>query len=707
MRHLLILLLPALAWGQKQDTTCVKQRWTIQIGPNQYAIKDTTYCFPSVGTGIVCDTIFLTKNVLYKGEKGDPGAQGPQGLPGMPGVCPTCPPSGGGGGTVTPAKDSYKTYVDDYGAIPNDGKPDDAAFAAATEASIRGGGRSIVLGYGQYDLTFWNATKPVQGIYNNFAPIIITGQGRADEGAVGEKFTKIKCANTSGPCITANAFRLAEMRDFIMEGNNGEKVAAMVAKGDTTCWRAENWVASGNSIDKYEHQSAIAFDYAQTQPPWSAQGLFERIKISGFVVGISVSPSAGNMQADTYWFRDIKLENNIYAVSVGQDQARSITFENLWVNSGYCGFVNNRFGRGNGSAFNVTGGQYTSLFKLLETTNAYRGQSAITGIFMEACGIIGSVNGLGINTNSTVFTGSEIGLDDDGYINPRPGVWVTPFATMSAGGNIVFTGCNIHSKKKIIAFGGNQYQFIGTTFTETYPVFPNDQNTVSITGRPLFEFSRAITDMVDLPAGLKKYVRYGTSFVRYRGGKPPYYSVQPANVYVPYWAPGVWQPLPDTQAKQFEWAVPANEIRWFRVGDYIDCQAKNGLISGMGTDFGQAMVPGLEVIEVKEASLVLRRVAPEMRVESWYRAGQVWSEPYLFASSSYIGTPQVPITNTLSVLTGERVAVGPTVTLENGKLLAPGDYVWDGQSIARVLEVNGDIVTFNRTILSGKLYSVN
>jgi hypothetical protein len=317
---------------------------------------------------------------------------------------------------------------------------------------------------------------------------------------------------------------------------------------------------------------------------------------------------------------------------------------------------------------------------------------AVTGLFAEAVGIIGSISGLGINTNSVAFTGCEIGLDDDGWFNPRNGVWITPFAAMSAGGNMVFTGCNIHSKKKTIAFSGNQYIFSGTTFTDTYPVFPNDWATVSITGRPLFDFQKQITDRMDVSGNSKKYGRYGVSEIKARGRQSsPYTYTSGAAVMVPYWGTGVWLSLPETSAKEFEWPIPANDTKWYRVGDYIDCQAKANVISGMPTDFGQSMVPGLEIVEVKAASLVLRRVSPEMRVESWYRSGQVYTEPYLWVAGSEI----------------QALSSGAEVKVSNAGLLAPGDYVHSSGIIARVVSVTNDMVKFNVPVSAGMLTCIS
>lgn len=579
-------------------------------------------------------------------------------------------------------------YVEDYGAIANDNRPDDAAFAAATAAATASGYRIIELGYGTYNLTYWNATKDM----GNFSRIIIQGQGRGDGGALNEKYTHIKCANKTGPCITANAFRLAEIRDFVVEGNNYSKAVAMSQKSEVSTWRPENWVEAGNSIDRYEHQSGLALDYGQQQAPWAAQGIFERLKIAGFVVGFSISPSAGNLQGDTYWFRDIKMEGNVYGFSIGQDQCRSITFENVWQNQGYCAYVNNRFGKGNGSAFNVSGGQYTSLFKLFECTNAYRGQMHIDGIFAEAIGILGAINGLGVNTNGVAFTSCEIGLDDDGYHQPRQGVWVTPFTVLTVGGNAVFTACNIHSKKKTLGFGGGQYIFNGTTFTETLPVFPNDWASVSINGRPLFDNQRQITDQTNITPEAKRYVRHGTSRIRLMGlATAPYAQTVLAKSMIPYWGPGIMQKLPDTDAMQFEWPINSSETKLFRAGDFLDCQAKAKMIAGMDTDFGQAAIPGLEVMQVKSGSLLLRRVAPEIRVESSFSIGRVYTEPYLWATVSPI----------------EAEADGTTVAVKNGSLLSPGDYVSSGGQLARVVSINGNTVTFNETVKKGRLLGVS
>jgi hypothetical protein len=107
-------------------------------------------------------------------------------------------------------------------------------------------------------------------------------------------------------------------------------------------------------------------------------------------------------------------------------------------------------------------------------------------------------------------------------------------------------------------------------------------------------------------------------------------------------------------------------------------------------NFGGSMVPGLEVVELKPSSVVLRRVGPEMRVNSDYKAGYVYAVPYAFVS----GEPIVA------------EADGVSVKVTKAERLQPGDFVNSNGQVVRVLAVAGGVVTFSQAVTKGPLVSV-
>lgn len=677
--------------GYLQDTTwidtCVNQTWKIQVGLNQFALKDTTYCFryPIVNGGgvVIHDTIWLTNNVMYQGKQGiqgPTGPQGPQGPQGNPGICPDCPSGGGREGMF----EKGWINVEDYGAVAGDGISDVDAFKRAINAAKEKGSYAIWIPLHNSEKTY--LIDQAVTFDGNFASWRVYGGGISDNARSTDAATVIDCTNKSGPCFNFVAVRLMELKNIVFQGGNKKAYEfTESSRGTIAAWSPESYVTQGYDMSKFNAQTAVAWDYGQSQAPWSAQCLIENVKVEGFVVGFSISPSAGNYQGDTYTFRKCKGWYNTYFASIGQDQCRAIVFEDCSVNGGYCAYVNNRFGRGNGSAFSIRGGQYTTLFRLLECTNAFRGQMDITGVFGEALGILGSINGMGVNVNAAVFQGCEFGFDDNYYQDGTFGSWLTPFGIFETGSNVVFESCNFHSKKKTVAFGGYYMNFVNSTFTETYPIFPFAQD-ISISGRALFDNNIRLSDHVSLHPSQKLYVRPTVQTVQTYGNslRQNFNTKQEVPDYVQI----VWQPLPNTSEKQFEWALKPSEAIQYKVGDYLDVTAKNGP-DGMG-NFGSGMVPGLEVMEVRANSIVLRRVSPEMNVNSDYRSGAVYAGMKAFVS----GAPITAKSN------------GVSVNVANSQFLDVGDFVKSFNNIVRVIAKEGDMVTFSGEVSQGELVNI-
>lgn len=298
--------------------------------------------------------------------------------------------------------------------------------------------------------------------------------------------TTIKYIGTSGPCINLAEGRFqTKIRDISFLGYNTAPgyMCDQSRRASINTWNWENWVgyvyheddglggnsgnagtainnginnaliASSTSVNpdfEFDHYCAIAVDWGgpgdrPSGQRWAAQLYIENIKIVDFVVAISISPNT-SVQGDTIWVRDCKIDSCVYGAAIGQDQARSITFENIWMDKVYCAYTNLQTGRKNGSAFNITGGQYTTIFKLFDMTAAYRGQMHVSGLFSEACGYMGNLYGLGVNTNAAVFNGCEFGFDSSGYLGETGvGHFSVPFNTFTVGTNVTFTGCNFHS----------------------------------------------------------------------------------------------------------------------------------------------------------------------------------------------------------------------------------------------------------------------
>lgn len=588
-----------------------------------------------------------------------------------------------------------------FGAIAGDNKDDAEAVLKAVRSAQRIG--TIYFPANEYEKPY-SISKTIEFFSSlRVSNWHVIGDKTADGVQNEEMVSRIVYTANSGPCFSFRGQRLGYMANLNIEGVN-KKPQEMVDKfrNTTACWNPENWNSPGIDMSKYNAHSAVAFDWDKNPggngAPWSAQFIMEKCRFSYFAVGINISPNTG-YQADTYKFRDVKMWYCTYGVSIGQDQARSIDFENMWMDGMYAAYVNNRFGRGNGSAFNVTGGQYTTIFRLLETTTAYRGQCHLSGLFLEGCGILGTAVGLGVNNNALVFTGCEFGLDNDGYNNNDGMHWITPLLCFQSGSNVLFNGCNFNVKKEELGFdtGDGYIQFNGCAFQTLKRFFFSNQNQVSFSGRSTYRESEVSNsyypeDIVPLRNDERYYVRPNVKSLQLYSNQADGMSFQtfPARCAIPAWYQASTNNLPATDAKQFTITLNAGDASKIMAGDYLNTVTDNKeRVANMNLSFGGNMIPGLKVVSKNGNQITLRRVAPEMKVTSDQQTGYVYNWFMTFVTGTAMKT----------------TATGKTVTVTNNKLKT-GDVVRVGEKLTRVLQVNGNNVSFADEVPAATIMSV-
>lgn len=629
----------------------------------------------SSGTSGTSGTIFIASTGGASGTSGTSGRDGRDA-------------TGGGGDSMFSVG---WINVADYGA--QGGADSTLAFKNAIQAAIDNGYHKIWIP-ASADPYIIKETIKFPG---NFRAWVVKGAGNADGGAI-EKRTKILWQGKQGACFNFVATRLGYIADFEIEGENDRPYDVVEKyRNKVECWNPQYWVEDGFSIDRYTAHSGISFDQDQLTPPWAAQTQIERVKITRCGVGFNISPSQGNMQADTIWLKDTKVENCVYGYAINQDQCRAITLENVWVNNCYTTFTNNKFGRGNGSAFNIFGGQVTTCFKIFECTEAYAGQCSINGLFAEACGILGAWQPLGVNENPVVFTACEFGLDDSGWDDNSSLHWITPLSTFEGDGlNSTFIGCKFRSKKDILGFIGGT--FINTQFTELNNLFFSNRFDVSITGKARFNNSKTkFQDHVELHESQKWYVRPELKTVRTYTNNENVYprnKMYNAESYIGTWYNVTYRMLPDNNPETFTWDLPQNEAEQFQIGDYINGYVGNThQISGMGLKFGGSYVPAWKVISKNGNSVTFRKTSPEIESNSTgvdNHSGLVFS-----------GNKGWICGATIEVLED-----GQEVSVKNGDRLDVGDIcVINGQA-TRVVSV-GTKIKFAHQVTKGIIKSVS
>ncbi len=456
----------------------------------------------------------------------------------------------------------------------------------------------------------------------------VFGSKPGDGAQYQEPASRIVFTGKSGPCFNFRGQRLGRLSNLCLVGpNKAPAIMSLPPESRTLApWKLDNWISEGLSNDQYDHLAGLAFDWVggtADSKHWSAQFQVDNVMVSGFVVGVSISPNRG-YQADTIDFNKVKVIHCAYAFSIGQDQVRAVSFTNCWVDSVFCAFVNNRYGRSNGSAFSVFGGQYTGCFKLFEVTTAYRGQMVVSGMFAEGCGMLGSIRGLGVNANSAVFTGCEFGFDNNGYVDPQEGGWVTPWTWLEAGANLTFVGCNLHARRQVLGVyvgGLGAVTFQGCSLSENYIIAAGGlgfeqrlrfTQTTSLLGwKPDQEVTLAPGERVTGRATAELVRRWRPQ------GETVQVTTEPTRFTVRAYRPS-WQHLgtlapADNQERTVTRPVTKQIADLIKIGDLSQCYLGQALeIDGMVLNAGELEVPGLLVMAKTDDSVTLQRLAPEI-----------------------------------------------------------------------------------------------
>lgn len=588
-----------------------------------------------------------------------------------------------------------------WGALGDGGTTDNTTKFQAAVDSLQQLGRVYIPGNQSqwyYKITstvsFYSPTRVFSG-WDVFGDI------STDESQFQELTSKIVYTGLSGPCFNFRGMRLTKIHDFTLQGTND---APATASNDTTtaAWDEATWITSGLASDSYNVHSGIAFDWvggSGTSTPWSAQVDMFNLKISKFVVGIAISPNSG-FQADTIDCRKIKIINCTYGVCVAQDQCRAITFTNMWMDNLYCAYTNRRFGRAVGSAFNIFGGQYTGIFKIFDCHTQYRGQMSINGIFLEACGLMGTLQSTGSNNNAVVFTGCELNFDNDGYGGEVLN-FTTPWLWLLGGSNITFVGCNIKSQKGYLGlcsgFAG-RFTFSGCSFPVMDGIFEaggvqreNRVRYINCSTTGTFEFN----DNPFLNPDEKKYVRSNiSSVITYTNdaggnstGQVNYLTVAGTR---PHSSGSIAALVSDAGQTYQKTGLSSTQTAFYKVGDF--CNAYIGTtytVYQLPLTLGGLETACLRVTDVTSTTVTFEKLAPEVDLSN--TTGN-WGTVYTFGRS-WVSVKKI---------TGTFAANNQATSVTNVARLSVGDWccigVGDNVQQARITAISSTTVTFNSTV---------
>src|SRR3972149_10260 len=475
------------------------------------------------------------------------------------------------------------------------------------------------------------------------------GSGRHHD----EASSCIKYLGKSGPAMNIRGSRFGTViEDFNLIGIN-EKPNEIFNSGilnTTALWEVKNWLSEGVSIDRYDALTGIAFDWVDGQGnsfPWSAQSTVRNVQIARFVVGLNISPNSGGYQADTIIIDACRTYQCVFGASIGQDQARAVTFRDCIMEKSFCFFTNRKFGKGNGSLFNIRGGQYTTALKAFDVQGQFGGNCDFSGAYFEAIGCIGSLNSTGVNSNGIVFTGCDFLIDDDGYTNPsQAGRWAAPYLCVQGGSNITFIGGTIRPQKRYLGLDSGvngRFNFIGVGFGDIENIQLDAFSVLSKQSRLSIEgctWAKTTLDFNNVPSVSrdKKYVRWSIdSYKNFYGDGSVGGTGIKTVLTQGYNISDDWgnNALPQDTERVF--TVNLHNAMIYRKGDYVTGLLK-GDIDGMGLGLGQLDPPCLEVLEVNGNDgndVTFGKLGPEVDISlDNNRWGRVWAVNKCWISGS-------------------------------------------------------------------------
>ena len=305
--------------------------------------------------------------------------------------------------------------VKDRGAVGDGVVDDTAAIQATIDAAIATGGKSIYLPIGTYKIT--DTLKLNYGV--DYAGFTFRGDG---------SFGTIIDASSFGdrPALNIQGARHMVLKDFKVSGKN----LATITAADTLDPVMANWITSGCSNTQYAPYAGICVDaYQGTKPTGgysndvygrkdSSYITMANVVVSGFVVGLCVSPANISNDSDQISVNECEFVFNTFGYSCGGSQSRSVVFRSTDVFGNWCCFTTLRHGQKIGNHPSINGGIFQTSHKIFELGAANGANPAtIAGMHAESIGWLG-----------------ELGVSDSGSSIP-----------------IGFYGCNI-------SFSGSAYQ---------------------------------------------------------------------------------------------------------------------------------------------------------------------------------------------------------------------------------------------------------
>ena len=248
------------------------------------------------------------------------------------------------------------------------------------------------------------------------------------------------------PCIAVQGGRGVVLKNFAIIGAARNYIVSNNLGGSTTTisdFLPTQWIdpavlsASPNANSQYAPFAGIAIDpYSGAQqsisypnvtfPPFfpddvpqygkaaSSKTLLENVFISGFVDGLTIHPNDFVGNGDFTTLSGVSMEANVYCITVGDSQSRTVNIEGNSECSQFHTFVS---GSVRGQQIGQFGGIWAGLavgncIRLFEVTEAYYGGLSLIGCYGELIWQLGTTGENSSNASPLVFVNCSFNFTD-------------------------------------------------------------------------------------------------------------------------------------------------------------------------------------------------------------------------------------------------------------------------------------------------------
>lgn len=329
---------------------------------------------------------------------------------------------------------------------------------------------------------------------SNFHYFTVSIEGEAGtSGYADGRIVGFRTSNVNMPAIALNSGRECAFRNFRIMGPNGYVLPsyAQLVDDSASPW----WNAAGMRDTQFSPCAGIVVDPFKSggvpadggYSGWSSYYVenrgssltaFENVSISGYIVGIMLSPSGSTQNNDAVRIKDCRFLGNKVPIAVGQDQCRNVTVDGCFTLGAKCFCDGTTYGSQIGVMPNITNCLIDYTQYVLSFTSG-RGSGILQNCFTESTLSIGYWGGGGFPLSIKDCHLKMIRADQNSVRSID--------AVLTNGGPVIFDGGSVtyytNTTERAYINNSALVTFNGTAF-DGLPIF-RSLDMVELNGMPL------------------------------------------------------------------------------------------------------------------------------------------------------------------------------------------------------------------------------